>query len=63
MEYSIGATRAVNLLAEEAGLLRGPPGTAVLLIRRTAFSGERRVSYVNSWVRSDRFRFQASFVP
>lgn len=51
---------AVNLLAEEAALLQVPLGTAALLIRRTVFSGERRISYVNYWVRSDRFQFQAS---
>lgn len=55
--------QAVNIWPEEAELLQVVPGTATLLIRRTAFSRERRVSYVNYWVRSDRFNFQNSFVP
>ncbi|SMB82681.1 GntR family transcriptional regulator [Deinococcus hopiensis] len=55
--------QAVNVWPEEAGLLQLAPGTATLLIRRTAFSGNRRVSYVNYWVRSDRFSFQNAFTP
>ncbi|MFD1733847.1 GntR family transcriptional regulator [Deinococcus malanensis] len=54
---------AVNLRPEEAGLLQVRPGTAALLMRRTTFSGDRRVSYVMYWVRSDRFKFESTFEP
>ncbi|ACO47419.1 GntR family transcriptional regulator [Deinococcus deserti] len=54
---------AVNLRPEEASLLQVQPGTAALLMRRTTFSGERRVSYVMYWVRSDRFKFESTFEP
>ena len=48
---------------EESDLLRVPVGTAAFLLRRTTFSGPRRVSYVNYWVRGDRYAFQDSFEP
>ncbi len=54
---------AVNLRQEEAELLRVPHGTAAFLLRRTTFSGPQRVSYVNYWVRGDRYAFQDSFEP
>lgn len=54
---------AVNLRQEEADLLRVPPGTAAFLLRRTTYSGTRRASYVNYWVRGDRYAFQDSFEP
>ncbi|AFZ69200.1 GntR family transcriptional regulator [Deinococcus peraridilitoris] len=53
----------VNLRQEEAQLLRVPLGTAAFLMRRTVYSSERRVSYVNYWIRSDRFTFQERFTP
>lgn len=54
---------AVNLRAEEAELLRVPVGTAAFLLRRTTYSGNKRVAYVNYWVRGDRYAFQDSFEP
>ncbi|MEW6421392.1 MAG: GntR family transcriptional regulator [Deinococcota bacterium] len=54
---------AVNLRQEEADLLRVPLGTASFLLRRTTYSGQKRVSYVNYWVRGDRYAFQDSFEP
>lgn len=54
---------AVNLRQEEADLLRVPIGTAAFLLRRTTYSGQQRVSYVNYWVRGDRYAFQDSFEP
>ncbi len=54
---------AVNLRQEESDLLRVPVGTAAFLLRRTTYSGTRRVSYVNYWVRGDRYAFQDSFEP
>ncbi|MPY66776.1 GntR family transcriptional regulator [Deinococcus sp. SDU3-2] len=54
---------AVNLRQEEAELLRVPLGTAAFLLRRTSYSGPQRVSYVNYWVRGDRYAFQDSFEP
>lgn len=54
---------AVNLRQEEADLLRVPLGTAAFLLRRTTYSGVQRVSYVNYWVRGDRYAFQDSFEP
>ncbi|MEF2278792.1 GntR family transcriptional regulator [Deinococcus sp. YIM 134068] len=54
---------AVNLRQEEADLLRVPLGTAAFLLRRTTYSGPKRVSYVNYWVRGDRYAFQDSFEP
>ncbi len=54
---------AVNLRQEEAELLRVPVGTAAFLMRRTTYSGAQRVSYVNYWVRGDRYAFQDSFEP
>ena len=54
---------AVNLRQEEADLLRVPLGTAAFLLRRTTYSGHQRVSYVNYWVRGDRYTFQDSFEP
>ncbi|ADV68426.1 GntR family transcriptional regulator [Deinococcus maricopensis] len=54
---------AVNLRQEEADLLRVPVGTASFLLRRTTYSGTKRVSYVNYWVRGDRYAFQDSFEP
>jgi len=54
---------AVNLRHEEAELLQVPPGTAAFLLRRTSYSGPRRVSYVNYWIRGDRYTFQDSFEP
>ena len=43
--------------------LRVPLGTAAFLLRRTTYSGARRVSYVNYWVRGDRYTFQDTFEP
>ena len=57
------ALEAVNLRQEEADLLRVPVGTAAFLLRRTTYSGNQRVSYVNYWVRGDRYTFQDSFEP
>ena len=57
------ALEAVNLRQEEADLLRVPVGTAAFLLRRTTYSGTKRVSYVNYWVRGDRYAFQDSFEP
>ena len=57
------ALEAVNLRQEEADLLRVPVGTAAFLLRRTTYSGAQRVSYVNYWVRGDRYAFQDSFEP
>ena len=54
---------AVNLRQEEADLLRVPLGTASFLLRRTTYSGQKRVSYVNYLVRGDRYAFQDSFEP
>jgi GntR family histidine utilization transcriptional repressor len=54
---------AVNLRQEEADLLRVPLGTAAFLLRRTTYSGTRRASYVNYWVRGDRYAFQDTFEP
>lgn len=54
---------AVNLRQEEADLLRVPPGTAAFLLRRTTYSDNRRASYVNYWVRGDRYAFQDNFEP
>lgn len=54
---------AVNLRQEEAELLRVPVGTAAFLMRRTTYSGAQRVSFVNYWVRGDRYTFQDSFEP
>lgn len=54
---------AVNLRQEEADLLRVPLGTAAFLLRRTTFSGQKRASYVNYWVRGDRYAFQDTFEP
>ncbi|GAA5512739.1 HTH-type transcriptional repressor NagR [Deinococcus carri] len=54
---------AVNLRQEEADLLRVPLGTASFLLRRTTYSGARRVAYANYWVRGDRYAFQDSFEP
>ena len=54
---------AVNLRQEESDLLRVPLGTAAFLLRRTTYSGTRRASYVNYWVRGDRYAFQDSFEP
>ncbi|MFC4452155.1 GntR family transcriptional regulator [Deinococcus sonorensis] len=54
---------AVNLRQEEADLLRVPLGTAAFLLRRTTYSGSKRISYVNYWVRGDRYAFQDSFEP
>lgn len=54
---------AVNLRQEEADLLRVPVGTAAFLLRRTTYSGVQRVSYVNYWVRGDRYAFQDTFEP
>ena len=54
---------AVNLRQEESDLLRVPLGTAAFLLRRTTYSGARRASYVNYWVRGDRYAFQDSFEP
>ena len=54
---------AVNLRQEESDLLRVPLGTAAFLLRRTTYSGARRASYVNYWVRGDRYTFQDSFEP
>jgi DNA-binding GntR family transcriptional regulator len=54
---------AVNLRQEEADFLRVPLGTAAFLIRRTTYSGIKRVSYINYWVRGDRYAFQDSFEP
>ncbi|AFZ66516.1 GntR family transcriptional regulator [Deinococcus peraridilitoris] len=54
---------AVNLRQEEADLLRVPLGTAAFLLRRTTFGGMQRISYVNYWVRGDRYAFQDSFEP
>lgn len=54
---------AVNLRQEESELLRVPLGTAAFLMRRTTYSGPKRVSYVNYWVRGDRYAFQDSFEP
>ena len=54
---------AVNLRQEEADLLRVPLGTAAFLLRRTTFSAQQRVSYINYWVRGDRYAFQDSFEP
>lgn len=53
----------VNLRQEESDLLRVPLGTAAFLLRRTTYSGTRRVSYINYWVRGDRYAFQDSFEP
>ncbi|MDV6374362.1 GntR family transcriptional regulator [Deinococcus arenicola] len=54
---------AVNLRQEEADLLRVPLGTAAFLLRRTTYSGSKRASYVNYWVRGDRYAFQDTFEP
>ncbi|GGL96347.1 GntR family transcriptional regulator [Deinococcus aerophilus] len=54
---------AVNLRQEEADLLRVPLGTAAFLLRRTTYSGQKRASYVNYWVRGDRYAFQDTFEP
>lgn len=54
---------AVNLRPEEAELLRVPVGTAAFLMRRTTYSAAQRVSYVNYWIRGDRYTFQDSFEP
>ena len=54
---------AVNLRQEEAELLRVPIGTAAFLLRRTTYSGQKRASYVNYWVRGDRYAFQDTFEP
>lgn len=54
---------AVNLRQEEAELLRVPLGTAAFLLRRTTYSGLKRASYVNYWVRGDRYAFQDTFEP
>ncbi|WP_425145401.1 GntR family transcriptional regulator [Deinococcus sp.] len=54
---------AVNLRQEESDLLRVAVGTAAFLLRRTTYSGTRRASYVNYWVRGDRYTFQDSFEP
>ncbi|AZI41507.1 GntR family transcriptional regulator [Deinococcus psychrotolerans] len=57
------ALEAVNLRQEESDLLRVPVGSAAFLLRRTTYSGTKRVSYVNYWVRGDRYAFQDSFEP
>jgi len=54
---------AVDLRQEEAELLGVPLGAAAFLMRRTIFSKSRRISYVNYWIRGDRFRFQEYFTP
>jgi len=54
---------AVNLRQEEADLLGVALGTAAFLIRRTSYSGIKRVAYINYWVRGDRYAFQDSFEP
>lgn len=54
---------AVNLRQEEAELLRVPVGTAAFLLRRTTYSNNQRATYVNYWVRGDRYAFQDSFEP